>query len=203
MKVAWVLGWAVPLPWFARYAEATFPGAEHYFAEPGPDVWERLEGAGACDALGGYSLGAQLLLENQARAARVAPRVGLLAPIFAFAQEAGLGGKIARAQIKFLARWLRRERAAALADFYLRAGLDVPADWSGALPGATLEWGLSRLENGAGQPPAPRDWKLFCGTDDALLDGAQLAALDPALQLVAGATHHPEKLMHAWAREFF
>ena len=201
MKMGWILGWAVPVPWFKIQVEAVFPEDTHVFVEPGPDVWEQLESAASFDTLGGYSLGAQLLLENPTRAAQLSAKIGLFAPIFSFAQEAALGGKIAHTQMKYLAKWLRRDRAAALMDFYQRAGLDITAGMSSGISPATLEWGLGRLETGETPPPAPRGWKLFCGTDDALLDGGHLARLDPAVRLVVGATHHPQMLLRAWAKE--
>lgn len=201
MKMAWVLGWAVPVAWFAQYAEIIFSKAVHVYVEPGPEAWEKLEKAGPVDALGGYSLGAQLLLENPTRASGLSAKIGLFAPIFAFAQEAGLGGKIPRTQVRYLSRWLRREREAALADFYSRTGLDVSASSSNEISPATLEWGLSRLETSEVKPPAPGHWKLYCGTADALLDSARLAQIDPVVNLVPGATHHPEMLLRAWAEE--
>jgi len=201
MKMGWLLGWAVPSSWFANYVAAIFPEATHVFIEPGPESGERLEKAGPFDALTGYSLGAQLMLENPERVSRLSTKIGLLAPIFAFAQEMNLGGKIPHTQVKYLSRWLRRDRAAALTDFYQRAGLGIPTALSSDISLETLEWGLHRLEIGAVLPPAPSGWKLLCGAADALLDGEQLARLDPAVRLVSGATHHPEILLHAWAKE--
>ena len=188
-------------PSFVGYAEKKLPDATHVCFEPGPDAWEQLEQAGPFDALGGYSLGSQLLLKNPARASELSEKVGLLAPIFAFADEAGLGGRISRTQVRYLSRWLLREREAALTDFYLRAGLDVAASLSSGISSATLDWGLSRLQTGKVLPPAPSHWKLYCGTADALLDGERLAHLDTTVNLVAGATHHPEMLLRAWARD--
>ncbi|HEY4246213.1 MAG TPA: hypothetical protein VGM64_05115 [Lacunisphaera sp.] len=201
MKIAWVLGWAVPKQWFAHYAESLFPKDTHVFIEPGPDTWDQLEQESPFDALGGYSLGAQLLLENPARASRLAAKIGLFAPIFAFVDEAGLGGKVSRTQVRYLSKWLRRDRQAALADFYQRTRMDIPVAWSGEIPLTRLDWGLSHLESGAAKPPAPDGWKLYCGTADPLLNGECLATLDPAVILVPEGTHHPEMLLQAWIPE--
>ena len=201
MKIAWILGWAVPSRWFAHYAKGHFPEDAHVFIEPGPDTWDQLEKESPFDALGGYSLGAQLLLENPARASRLTAKIGLFAPIFGFAHEAGLGGKVSRTQIRYLSRWLRRDRGAALADFYQRAGLDVPVALSAEIALATLEWGLCRLEIGEVKPPAPGNWKLYCGTADPLLDSERLAALNRAVVMIPGATHHPEMLLQTWTQE--
>ena len=201
MKMGWVLGWAVPVPWFARYAKDIFPGNTHVFVEPGRDVWECLEKESPFDSLGGYSLGAQLLLENPERASRLSAKIGLFAPVFAFALEAGLGGKIPRTNIRYLSRWLRREKDSALADFYRRAGLNVPGTLGSTISTSVLEWGLSHLEICEVRPPAPKAWKLYCGTTDSLLDSERLAQIDPSVLQVPRASHDPEMLLRAWARE--
>ena len=150
------------------------------------------------DWIVGHSLGAFLLLREPERVAR-AGRVALLAPIFAFPREAGAGGRIARAQVEYLARWLKRDRRVALADFYARAGLDVPAHSYPRETSEELAWGLERLAHDRVEPGIPEGWRAWCGADDALLDAAKLHALAPAIAVVAGATHHPRELMRAMA----
>jgi len=193
-----VLGWAVPEAWFADLARAALPGAGHVFVEAGPEAISQLEMQGAFDWIVGYSLGTHLLLSEAERASRLG-RVALLAPIFAFPREAELGGRVARAQVRQLARWLRREPAAALADFYRCAGLDVPDELGPTAGTQNLRWGLERLENGSVRPPLPAGWCAWCGADDALLDVARLQVIAPEIQIVAGATHHPTALLRAWA----
>ncbi len=199
MKVGWLLGWAVPEGWFAPLARAALPDTEHAFVEAGPDAMARLENAAPFDWVAGYSLGSLLLLREAARAGRLG-RVALFAPIFAFSREAGLGGRVARAQVRQLARWLRVDARAALADFYARAGLDVPPDRAPAVIDDLL-WGLDRLEKDRAEPPLPEGWRGWVGAGDALLDATGLHALSPAVQIVAGATHHPAALLHAFAAE--
>ncbi len=159
--------------------------------------WRRLERAGPCDWTVGYSLGSLLLLGEASKLA--GRRVALLAPIFAFASEEGLGGRISRTQIRHLARWLRHEPLAALADFYERAVLHVPAGHPAGTP-ENLLWGLERLEKDRVEPPLPPGWKAWCGAEDALLDASRLNALDSAVTVVAGGTHHPRRLIEAWAQ---
>jgi hypothetical protein len=195
--MGWLLGWAVPESWFAPMARQAFPGASHTFFAATPGALEQIEAAGPFDRMAGYSLGAQLLLALPAQAA-VGRDVVLLAPFFAFARETGLGGRIARAQVRQLARWLRCDPAAALADFYVRAGLDVP---SGAVipPLADLLWGLERLENDRMEPRLPAGWRAWCGAEDPLLDAAALQAAVPEVRIVADATHHPAGLLRVMA----
>ncbi|MDE3084882.1 MAG: hypothetical protein KGJ37_06675, partial [Verrucomicrobiota bacterium] len=120
MKIAWLLGWAVPEAWFAPLAQKAFSNAEHVFIAATSAALERLHAAAPFDQIVGYSLGAHLLLTSSAPF----PHVALLAPFFAFSAEEKFGGRVARGQLRYLARWLRSDPAAALADFYFRSGLD-------------------------------------------------------------------------------
>jgi len=200
MKIGWLMGWAVPEAWFGPLARQVWPDAEHVFVAAEPDALAQLEKAGPFDWVAGYSLGSLLLLGEAARASRLG-RVALLAPIFAFPREAELGGRVARVQVKQLSRWLRRDARAALADFYARAGLDVPPEYAPAAATDALLWGLERLENDRAEPPLPANWRAWCGADDALLDATRLCALAPSVQIVAEATHHPAALLRAFAYE--
>jgi len=139
MTIGWLLGWAVPEPWFRALAQEAFPEAQHVFAAAAPGALDRLEAAGPFDWLAGYSLGTLLLLSNPAQSERIGRRVALLAPIFAFPREALSGGRIPRAEILLLARRLRRDPVSALANFYTLAGLDLPADRGSLLPDAVYE----------------------------------------------------------------
>ena len=193
-RIAWILGWATPEKWFAQFAGTEAPAWSHHFFEPTSDAVESVTHRGIFDLIGGYSLGAQLLL-----AAKPAVPAVLLAPIFAFPQEAGSGGRIGHAQVKFLARWLRRAPHEALVDFYARAGLDAvpPAEIdAGGLE--RLQWGLTQLETIRVPPLLPAGWGAWCGAEDALLDAKLLKTLVPEIQIVAGATHHPAALLRAW-----
>jgi hypothetical protein len=199
VKIGWVMGWAVPEVWFAAQVRAVFPAAEHLFFAPTEMALTGLEQAGPLDFVAGYSLGAHWLLAEADRVARLGARVTLLAPILAFPEEEGLGGRVARTQVRYLARWLRRDRTAALADFYSRAGLDVTPDDAAELPAEILNAGLVRLEQGRVDPPIPADWRLYLGDRDALLDAAVLARRLPGLATVPNGTHHPAALLRAWA----
>jgi hypothetical protein len=198
MKIGWLMGWAVPVAWFAPLARLAVPDAEHTFVAAELDALAQLEKAGPLDWAVGYSLGSLLLLREAARANQLG-RVALLAPIFAFPCEAGLGGRVAQAQVRKLSRWLRREACAALTDFYARAGLDVPPEYAPATAKDSLWWGLERLEHDRAEPSIPPGWLAWCGANDPLLDAARLHSLAPAVQIVAGATHHPAALLRAFA----
>ena len=194
------MGWAVPEAWFAPLARQALPEAEHVFVAAEPDALAQLEKAGPFDWVAGYSLGSLLLLREAARADRLG-RVALLAPIFAFPREAELGGRVAQAQVRQLSRWLRRDAPAALADFYTRAELEVPPEYTPAAATDILWWGLERLANDRAVPPLPEGWRAWCGANDALLDATRLGELAPSVQIVTGGTHHPAALLRAFANE--
>ena len=200
MKIAWVLGWAVPPAWFAPLVQAALPDAKHHFFSAAPDWLDSLCAGGSWDAVAGYSLGTLLLLQEAEAVARLTPQVALLAPVLAFAQEESLGGKVPRTQVRYLARWLRREPAAALADFYARAGLVGCEASELTVSAEALQWGLEKLAQDRCAAPWPQGWTGFVGSADALLDAATLSRLQPAIVLVEGASHHPAALLTAWAR---
>lgn len=201
MRIAWIMGWAVPEAWFAPWARGAFPHAEHGFFEPGPNWLAHVGASGPWDAIAGYSLGSLLVSREAAAVGRLAPRVALLAPVLAFASEEGLGGRFSRAQVKFLARRLRSDRKAALIDFYRGAGLSgCDADALTASDGL-LQWGLERLADDRAELPLPKGWRVFAGEADVLLDAETLARVEPAVVRVAGAMHHPDALMRAWAAD--
>ncbi len=200
MRIGWLLGWAIPTGWFEPLARAALPDADHVFRVPRPGALANLEAEGPFDWVAGYSLGTLLLLGDPARTLRT-ERVALLAPIFAFPLESRLGGTVSRSRLRQLAGWLQREPAAALSDFYSRAGLDIPAAVPTTAAAEAFAWGLQRLDRDVVAPPMPRGWRGWCGAADPLLDAARLHALDPAVAIVEGATHHPAALLRAFALE--
>ena len=199
--IAWILGWAVPADWLAPLAQAAFPDAEHHFFAAEPNWLAQLRAGGPWDAVAGYSLGSLLLLQEAEAVGQLTPCVVLHAPVLAFAQEEALGGKVPRAQVCYLSRWVRRDPLAALADFYARAGL-LGCEAAGQLVStAGLQWGLDKLAQDRFESPWPQGWTGYVGTSDALLDAAVLVRMQPAINVVAGASHHPGALLHAWARD--
>lgn len=193
MKMGWISGWAVSEAWFHERVSRVWPEARHVVVPASADAVDRLEREGGFAVVGGYSLGAHLLLAEAARVSALAAQVVLLAPVFGFAREEGLGGLSGRTHVRYLRRWLRVDPVAALRDFYLRAGLDISVDDEPATDG--LDWGLEVLERSRVEPPAPAGWRLYCGDVDDLLDAARLGVLSPGLVTVPGAGHHPGELL--------
>jgi hypothetical protein len=192
------MGWAVPQSWFAGQVRAVLPEAVHVFFEPTESAVAALETQGPFECVVGYSLGSHLLLAEAARVTRLGAKVVLLAPFIAFPAEEGMGGRVARTQVRYLARWVRRERDAALADFYAKSGLDVSAEMAFDILEETLVEGLMRLELGRVEKPITTGWRMFVGDKDGLLDAEVLAQTFPTIVVVSGATHHPAALLRAW-----
>lgn len=199
-RCAWLLGWATPSSWFEPFARRAYPDGEHVFFAATPDGLADLASSGAFDVVAGYSLGSLLLLDSAASSI-AAGEIALLAPIFGFPRERDLGGKVFLTQLKALARWLRRDRAAALNDFYFRAGLNVRPDDVALLTTDELIWGLEQLEKLTAPIHLPNGSSGWIGDGDPLLDGAFIAQHEPRVRLVRGGTHHPETLIQAWAAE--
>jgi hypothetical protein len=193
-RIAWILGWAIPREWFANLIHERFPGSEHVFVAPTPHWREELAAAGCCEKVVGYSLGSLLLLREPAA---VSTSVDLIAPIFAFSREDDRGGRSSRTQVRALARWVRRDRAAALADFHTRCGIELAQGQAPEVEEPDLLWGLQQLETAVVDPQLPQGWRGWCGSDDPLLDAARLQALAPDVRIVPAATHHPAALLDA------
>jgi hypothetical protein len=195
----WIGGWGLPPEWLRRKAQQALPAAEHTVVAPGPDVVARIDWT-QFDRVGGYSFGAFLLLQQ---APSIPLPVLLLAPFFAFAAEASLGGKIERTRIRYLARWLKRDPHAALADFYTRAGLHSPPSQISNLKSppplpysaADLAWGLDQLARTEVPALLPAHWIGLIGKNDPLLDTGALARIEPRLRLIPDAGHEPTPLL--------
>lgn len=187
----WISGWGLPPEWFREQVTRVLPGDEHVVLFPGRETLAAIDWS-EFDCVGGYSLGAFLLLK---RAEMVTVPAFLLAPFFAFPAEAGLGGKTRLGQIRYLARWLKNDPCAALADFYGRAELGVEPPTEIPYPIEDLQWGLDQLAHERAPVRLPETWTGLVGDADPLLDAGVLVAREPRLQIVPGAGHHPKALL--------
>ena len=202
MRSAWLLGWAGPKEWVGVMVCESFPADQHMFYTPGATSLARLAVEGPFDLTVGYSLGALLLLSQAKTGVCFSGRVALLAPFFAFCCERNLGGRVAEAQLLYLARWVKRAPQAALADFYTRAELlDLGGGSTYALDLDELDWGLKRLAEECVSPPMPEGWLAWCGAKDPFVDAERLKALMPGLRVLPEGNHHPRGLIGALAQE--
>jgi hypothetical protein len=201
MKWGWLLGWATPVPWFEAFVRAGWPDADHVLVPPGPDSWGTLEAGAPFDQIAGYSLGSLLLLGDAARVDRLAHRVHLLAPIWGFPSEMDRGGRISRAELRGLARGVRRDWPTAVRGFYATAGLDADPRTLSPKAVRELPWGLDCLERIRLDAGLPSGWTARCGDADTLLDARRLRDLVPEIAVVSGATHSPDGLLRALAED--
>ena len=182
-SATWLGGWAIPPKWALSILEKHFPGQTHEWLPP------TAQNLAVAKPSAAYSLGASLLLlKNQDSGA------SLFAPFFDFKKEAGQGGKVARAQLLYVRKWLRRDPIAALNDFYQTSG--IPLEISG-LPylEADLLWGIDQLLEDVPIPEIPVQAKATFGTQDALLDASTLPGLFENPTIVQGASHNLDELL--------
>lgn len=199
----WLGGWGVAPELVRERLARALPAADITVLPPTRRSLDAVLDAPDDIALGGWSLGAHLLLRAWLDG-RLAPgrRVRLVCPFLAFPAEAGQGGRVAATQVKFLRRWLRTDPLAALADFHRRAGLALPTPTALPYSSEELAEGLEILSESAplqqpamaGSPPSaaarnPRSAILFAGARDPLVDSDRLAQLIPGLTVLPGAGH--------------
>lgn len=194
----WLCGWSLDTAAFAEACRHAFPGEEPIVEPATAAGLERLLAA-APDALGGYSLGAWLLLDAAAAGRTLPDDIVLAAPFLAFPAESALGGRIHRAQLAYMKRWIARDAAAAVADFRQRAGLTLPA---APADRDSLAEGLDHLASPglAALPPAAKAWTAVAGAEDALLDNTVLAQHWPSLKVQPATGHDAPALLDAAAK---
>jgi len=168
LTYAWIGGWAVPVDYMRAAVEQRFPGSAHHIYTPRVDALEQVS-QGGFDVVVGYSLGSLLVLHS-IELIPPAAAVYLLAPIFNFQQEAQLGSRVSKVQLKYLLRWLQRDPHAAIEDFYRTAGLNVQLERALPYPIEDLVWGLETLLNVQVSLQAARNCTCVIGQQDTLLD---------------------------------
>ena len=173
----WLGGWGIPPSW----ALDALP--EHQWLPPTASNLE----SGSFDAA--YSLGASLLLRKEQAAGTT-----LLAPFFDFKKESGQGGKITRAQLLYIQKWLSRDPIAALNDFYQKA--DLPLQITELpYPQEDLLWGIEQLLDDVPLPDSPLSASAFWGGNDALLDPSQIQSHFERPTILPLATHNLHELL--------
>ncbi len=209
LSLHWLGGWGVsPLAVRERLATA-LPGADIVVEAPTPEALTRALATPAGVVLGGWSLGAHLLLRAALDGRMGAERrIVLVCPFPAFPAEAGQGGRVVATQLKFLRRRMRTDALAALEDFHRRAGLDLPPPTELPYPAEELAAGLDILADpspvslpGAGSDRLlPPSALLLGGARDPLVDNDLLARLLPGLTVLPDAGHDLASFVREIAR---
>lgn len=192
----WLGGWGLTPQWQAELLSRYWSDVEHEVLYPGElcmtKFYECLA-TGDVTGVGGYSLGACLLLREFQEPPNMP--VQLLAPIFDFNAEAAKGGRLKRAHLHALLRWLRRDPLAALNDFYQQAGLEVDSVKTLPYKVEDLIWGIEQLQSTSVEYSRWKNVRALIGERDALLDPVMMQQLWPELTILPNAGHDLNELL--------
>jgi hypothetical protein len=197
LKIAWLMGWAIPKSWFKAHVLEIFPYQRHYFFEPTRDAIKAITTQGPFDITVGYSLGSLLILSANLPKKKTG-KVVLLAPIIGFISEMQLGGKITVKQLKHTQKLLKRNPMKTIAEFYSLTGLNPKPSLMKSFSSDqlnTLDYGLKALEEIHITQKISKNVTAICGSADPLLDAIALKLHIPELQVIVGATHEPVSLL--------
>lgn len=190
----------MPTAYVAQVVETAFPEYEHSIYWPSATCIPTIK-ASDFDHVVGYSLGSLLVL-NSIEQFRGQTHITLLAPIFAFRQEAHMGSRVTTTQLKYMQRWLKREPLAAIHDFYRRAKLGIAPTYELPYPIDDLAWGLGILLNMQVSLAATQGCTCVIGKDDPLLDSDYYNNVQsqlPDTRVRIEACNHDIKTMAPWA----
>ena len=199
--IAAVCGWAIPPSWFKKLIQNQFPDANVRIIYP-KNPFDAKEAKNLlsnhpADLILGYSLGSLWLLHH--RRFLVFYKVkALLAPIFGFSKESGLGGKIPEAQLKYMIKWLSRnaEDKSILQKFYKISDLEIPEILFEEFPDSSvLIRGLEFLNTIQEDPSGASDYITLIGKDDSFLEAEKIKCQLPNAQIVCYTGHAPQPLL--------
>lgn len=178
----WLGGWAIPPDW-ALEVLAKHAITNVTWLPPTSD--NLLE----VDFNAGYSLGASLLLRSLK-----AEETCLFAPFFDFKKEAGQGGKVVKAQLLYIRKWLKRDPVSALNDFYSFANLPLQIS---ELPYALedLLWGIDQLLEDVPFPENKITAEVIWGGEDTLIEPEKLSRCFNSSTITPSASHNLDELL--------
>ncbi|GHB95044.1 hypothetical protein [Cerasicoccus arenae] len=189
----WIGGWGLSPEQQQQTLSNNWPSVTHKVFYPGElCITKFVECCDQADSLGGYSLGAFLLLRNYAKLPT--KPMTLLAPILDFKAEALLGGRVRGARLAILLRWLRRDPVAALNDFYQQGGIQCSVEQ----PPYSIEdliWGIEQLQGSSVDYWRWENVRGCIGEADALLNGAFMQQVWPELTILPDAGHDLTELI--------
>ena len=198
-KIAWILGWAIPITSFEGLVRHVFPNDDHLFFEARPDVASAITLAAPFDYSVGYSLGSLLLLKSNLPLGLTGKKV-LLSPILGFSREMNLGGKISDAHLRYTQRLLDLDPVRTVNAFYETSGLvSLPRRQEPYTQDSLelLKFGLNFLGKERHDEKINKDILCLCGALDTLLDAETLKTSIPELRVIDQATHDPLLLIQA------
>lgn len=139
MKILWIGGWAIDPQSIEALVSSQYPQHEHRCIHPHENFQNTINSYQA-DALVGYSLGATLLLTT---GLSLIPDAFLIAPFINIKNAT----HVDNTQLKYLLKWLKKDPANAINDFYKHAQLTLPNTTNSSLPYPLddLIWGIETL----------------------------------------------------------
>ena len=124
LNITAVCGWAIPPTWFELLIQNHFIQAKTQVLYPknpfDSDEAKKLLSNHSSDLILGYSLGSLWLLHHR-RFLISYKMKALLAPIFGFSKESGLGGKIPESKLKQMIDWQPKYNKL---DFIIKTAID-------------------------------------------------------------------------------
>ena len=197
LRIAWIMGWAIPRANFEQLVLSVFPEVKHTFIEPAQNAISAFSKEKEFDFTVGYSLGSLILLKSELPVSISGKKV-LLAPILGFASEMKLGGKIPLNQLRYTQRILKINPVNTVNAFYQLSGLVSIPPISKPYTQEAIEhlvYGLNYLEDKFFEGTINSDILAISGDLDVLLDSTILSTRIPDLNIVSTATHDPVKLI--------
>ncbi|MCF8720632.1 alpha/beta hydrolase [Nitrospina gracilis] len=201
LNITLISGWAIPEAWLKALTQPFCPAATVHGVYPqdpfDAEEAKRILQTSAPDVVIGYSLGSLWLLHHREHLPETAVKI-LMAPILAFKQEAGLGGKIPSGQLEFFLRTVERTQdlPTVLGDFMALGDIVLPPEAKVGIPERdTLLRGLQFLRDVSATPDAVARFHAVLGDRDPFTDATALQSLVPSLKVVNDCGHHPESLL--------
>lgn len=206
LTITAISGWAVPKAWFAEEIKEVFPNSEVHVVYPeNPESEEEAQTILSrlpAKLYIGYSLGSLWLLKYQDHLPSNCHKA-ILAPILAFLNAEGLGGKTSKIQLKYLIKILSQNESKTdvLRDFFFHADLPYPESQIEEIPGRNiLINGLNFLANNSVTGKETNDFLSIIGENDTFLDAGVLRDHIPHLEIIKDAGHSPTLLLKQLAK---
>ena len=184
MKISWVTGWAIPKDIIKSKIEIDFPQHEHQVIYPGKAYKQYLEEFKP-DHVIAHSLGSFLVINDF----KDKFQKTLIAPFTDFKKESNKGGLIRTTQLKYLLKQLKSNPAAAVNDFYRRAGLPFSSNRTLPYPLEDLTWGIECLINQSTANQSNND-NVLLGSNDPLLDPVKIKREFPQTKIIENKGHN-------------
>ncbi len=206
LTITGVCGWAIPPLWFEELIQNYFPQAKIKVLYPenpfDSKTAKKFLEEHPADLILGYSLGSLWLLYHKRFLSSFSSKA-LLAPILAFPEESGMGGKITRVQLKNMIKWLSKKSAdiSIIQAFYTISGLQITDKFLKDISDRSkLIRGLEFLNEIEVTPSGTLDFIALIGENDSLLEGKAIKRQLPQVRIIEQAGHAPEPLLAALSK---